>query len=113
MNVPNAYCCFYNSDCWSMMTCLTACLPCMLSYVWPDDPDSLKWACWSIHDPAGHASYRQVVMLVNSSGCPLLCELATEGPFELLSVVPSVRQDPSAFRSVLSHLFSRMAAAAR
>lgn len=67
----------------------------------PDDPDCLNWTVWSTQDPASHASYKHTVTLCNTAGCPLVFQLGTEGPFELVAAVPSVVQDPDAYRQAV------------
>ncbi len=64
----------------------------------PDANTSLAWNCFSIHPPDTHPSYRHTISLSNVLGCPLAFRLHTDGPFGLFSAIPSVVQDPDAFR---------------
>lgn len=67
------------------------------------DPDTVfLWRCTTSYSSSSSNSrqYLQTATLCNDTGCPQAFALSLEGPFVLVAAVPSVMQDPDAFRCV-------------
>lgn len=77
----------------------------VVSYLEPDARGELSFVCTSTQPPT-HASYCHVVPLSNRQSCPLMFSLTTEGPFKLVSSVPSAPQVSRRGQKVLGPYFA-------
>ncbi|EFJ49783.1 hypothetical protein VOLCADRAFT_104231 [Volvox carteri f. nagariensis] len=70
----------------------------MPAHLEPDGLSELNWTVASIHQPASHPSFVHLVTLSNTQECPQVFSMDVEGPWDLVSAVPSVPQDPIIYK---------------
>ncbi|GIM02972.1 hypothetical protein Vretimale_7763, partial [Volvox reticuliferus] len=64
----------------------------------PDGVSELSWSVASIHQPASHPSFVHSIALSNTQNCPQVFSMDVVGPWDLVSAVPSVPQEPVIYK---------------
>ncbi|KAG2422156.1 hypothetical protein HXX76_016235, partial [Chlamydomonas incerta] len=78
----------------------------------PDGQADLAWVVTSIQQPGSHGAFVRSVTLSNTAHCPQVFSLDVEGPWDMVAAIPSVPQDPVAYRGT-STLLGPAAASGR